>query len=135
VKLPKIIFVPLSSQRFTTLGDWWQDCDGTYTIAVTEMRDWRYQFLVLMHELTEWSICCATGVSAKIADEFDAAWEEDIKSGLVSVSVEAGFDKACPYRQGHVWGARMERLFCYLLKANWKDYCRECDELLLQYNS
>lgn len=133
MSLPKIVLLPISAQRFTTLGDWWEDENGIFTIAISEMSDWRYEFLVLIHELTEWSICFATGVSSKDADEFDRLWEENIKAGLVSIETEAGFDKACPYHRGHVWGARLERLFCWLLGANWKSYVKACDDLLVQY--
>ena len=131
--IPNILLVPIAEQRFTTLGDWYQNEDGSFTIAISKMLDWRHEFLVLIHELTEWSICRATGVSSQEADVFDRYWESDIKFGLVSIETEAGFSKDCPYRRGHIWGARMERLFCWLLGASWKDYERACNKLLGEY--
>lgn len=134
IALPKIVRLSITEQRFTTLGDWWEDENGAFTIAITEMKDWRHEFLVLIHELTEWAICQATGVSTEAADKFDEEWEKDIRAGLVSAELEAGFDKRCPYRRGHVWGARAERLFCWLLGASWKDYLKECDKLIREYD-
>lgn len=131
--LPNIIYMPITAQRFTTLGDWWQDENGAFTIAISNMDDWRYEFLVLIHELTEWSICQISGISTSACDAFDTVWEKKIEAGLVSPDIEAGFDKSCPYRKGHIWGARMERLFCWLLKANWQDYNRACDALIREY--
>lgn len=133
--IPKIKLIPLQEQRFTTLGDWYEDSRGQFTIAISDMNDWRYEFIVLMHELTEWGICQARGVSTKDCDDFDARWEEDIRAGLVSPEIEAGFNKNCPYRIGHTWGARIERLFCFLLRVPWKQYCSACDEMIAEYVS
>ena len=131
--IPRIIVLPLQEQRFTTLGDWWEDNRGRFTIAITDMGDWRYEFIVLMHELTEWGICQARGVSTKDCDNFDARWEEDIRAGFVSPEVEPGCAKRAPYHKGHMWGIRAERFFCWLLGVKWSEYCEECDRLLKQY--
>lgn len=130
---PKIVFKPVTELRFATLGDWYQDDSGFFTIEVAEMSNWKYEFLILLHELTEWAICQAEGISTRACDNFDEAWEESIDKGLVSIEKEAGFDRSCPYRKGHIWGARMERLFCWLLGASWKDYTRSCNEALDEY--
>lgn len=131
--IPKIIYVPVREQRFTTLGDWWEEESGRFVISISIMSDWRHEFCVLIHELTEWAICQAAGISTAACDEFDALWEGWIENGLVDIYKEAGFDRRCPYRRGHVWGARMERLFCFLLGANWRQYCAACDALMDEY--
>src|SRR5215475_10964383 len=127
--LPTIIRLPVQQQRFTTLGDWYEDECGNFTVTTSIMDNWKYEFCVLIHELTEWAICQAMGVKTQDADDFDEMWEREIKAGIQLIETEAGFDKRCPYRRGHVWGARMERFFCFLLRANWKDYCTECDRV------
>jgi hypothetical protein len=126
---------PVSEQRFTTLGDWWQREDGSYTITVSEMDDWRHVFLVLAHELTEWAITRHQGVTSAECDAFDSMFEEEIRAGRWGVEIEAGFDRRCPYRKGHVWGCRAERLFSWLLGVNWNDYCQACIRLLETYES
>jgi hypothetical protein len=131
--IPKIISLPITKQRFTTLGDWYEEEPGKFVITTSEMSDWRHEFLVLIHELTEWAICQAMGVSAANCDKFDSAWEREIEAGTKPLWAEAGFDKKCPYYRGHVWGARMERLFCYLLGCKWKDYTSACDDLIVEY--
>lgn len=128
--IPKIIRMPISEQRFTTLGDWWESDAGNFAIAISEMPDWRHEFLVLIHELTEWAICQAKGVPTADCDAFDAMWEKELGQGLHGLEEEAGFDRRCPYRKGHVWGYRMERFFCFLLGASWKEYGLACDALV-----
>ena len=116
-----IKFIPQKEQRFSTPADW-QIVDNLLTVWISEMADPRYECIVLMHELTEIIICWFDGVSSTDADAFDALWEKEIEAGLHNKIEEAGFDKRCCYRRGHVWGARMERLFCFILGVKWRDY-------------
>jgi hypothetical protein len=133
--IPKIIIVPIEYQRFTTIGDWYEDKYGNFTISISYLYDWKYEFLVLIHELTEWAICQSMGVKTQACDDFDGLWESEIKKGIQDINTEAGFDRRCPYRRGHVWGARMERLFCFLLRASWKDYCESCERAIKNYSN
>lgn len=130
IALPAIVRKPVAEQRFTTLGDWWEE-NGKFTISISIMDDWRHEFLVLMHELTEWAICQRRGVKTADCDAFDAMWEREIEAGLQRIETEAGFDRRCPYRAGHVWGCRMERLFAFILSVPWREYCRACDAMLV----
>src|SRR6266849_3414976 len=102
-----IRIIPMEEQRFTTLGDWFEIARGSYQIILTQMDDWRHIALVLVHELTELIICWRDHVTTAQADEFDQLWEIELQEGIQSPSVEAGFDKRCPYRKGHIWGVRM----------------------------
>ena len=123
-------------QRVSTLGDWWWgdadhnlDQNGDLYIIISKMNDWRYTFPILFHELIEIAWCLVHGVTSVVADAFDDLWEEEIRQGLHKPEEEAGFDKRCPYRGGHIWGARFERLVCWILGINWKQYCRDCEEV------
>lgn len=131
IALPRIVRVPIERQRFTTLGDWWEENPGEFVIAITEMVDWRYEFLILVHELIEWAVCQQRGVSTRKADEFDEMWEQELAEGKHRVEDEAGFDRRCPYRMGHIWGCRAEWLLAGLLKVRWHDYCQECNDVLI----
>lgn len=131
MKLPKITIhpnTPIKELRFTTAGDWTMRKDGSFEIWICETKDWRYQFIVLMHELTEWAWCLKNKVSAAKADAFDDQWEWELKNGIHRPEEEAGFDKRCPYRGGHVWGARIEHLFCWILGVKWRVYCDYWDD-------
>jgi hypothetical protein len=101
--------------------------DGTFEIWLCYTSDWRYQFIVLAHELTEWAWCIKHNVTAESADGFDAIWEAEIHMGLHGPEQEAGFDRRCPYRGGHVWGARIERIMCFILGVSWSRYCTYWD--------
>lgn len=125
--------IPVQDQRVTTLGDWWENADGSFEIRLTDMGNWRYEFLVLIHELTEWSICQHLGIATKDCDDFDFLFEAEIKRGEQSPEDEAGFDHRCPYGKGHVWGDRMEKLFCFLLGVKWKAYAAACADFIAQY--
>ncbi len=136
MKLPNIIIhpnTPLKELRFTTAGDWTMREDGTFEIWLCEIEDWRYQFIVLIHELTEWAWCLWRGVGAGESDAFDALWESELKMGLHLPEEEAGFDKRAPYRGGHVWGARMEWVFCYILGIGWRKYCETWNEFFRKF--
>src|SRR5271170_1136619 len=103
MKFPNIKVVPVEDQRFTTLGDWWEE-GGHFEVRASEMSDWRHVYCVLMHELIEWAICQRDGVRTADCDAFDEEWENGIKAGIHPIEIEAGFDRACPYRKGHIWG-------------------------------
>jgi hypothetical protein len=134
MKFPNITVkvIPISEQRFTTLGDWLENPDGSFVITLPEMNDWRVTFLVLMHELVEWGITQSEGTTTSACDDFDAMWEQEIKDGKQLIETEAGFDPRCPYRRGHVWGYRAERVLCWILGLSWKSYGAECDRYLDQ---
>lgn len=132
--LPVIKCISLLENRFTTLGDWMETAPGEFMITVTEMVDWRHETLVLLHELVEWAICQRDGVRTADCDAFDALWEQELRNGLQRPETEAGFDRRCPYRKGHVWGCRVERAFAFLFGVSWADYCRTCDEMIAEYD-
>jgi hypothetical protein len=133
MKFPTISTIQLQANRFTTLGDWWEEPEGVFHITITEESDWRYMVCCLIHELTEWAICQAKGIKTSDCDKFDGWWEGEIKRGLIPAEREAGFDRRCPYRHGHIWGCRMERLFCWLLGVSWKEYGDAADALMRAY--
>lgn len=128
-----IKIIPIKEQPFTTLGHWFEKEDNSFCILLTEMKDWRYVALVFIHEFTELFICWKEGITTDMADNFDSLWESELKKGLHKIEQEAGFDKRCPYRKGHVWGVRMERLFSWLLGVKWSKYVSYCNELMKEY--
>ncbi len=122
--------IPLSKMPFTTLGHWFLDDNSILQIRIVKMSDWRYEAAILIHELIEYWICFHKGITTKVCDEFDTLFEEEYKQGRWTKDIEAGFDKRCPYRTSHKWGARLERLTIWLLKASWKKYLKDCDKVI-----
>lgn len=130
-----IQFIPHSKHKFTTIGYWFmtdmEDAGGeTLHIQISRELEWKYRIAVLFHELIEVTICMASGITTEECDRFDAMFEYEYSIGRWPKSVEAGFDKRCPYRKGHIWGTRFERLVIFLLKASWRDYNTACLDLM-----
>ena len=45
--------IPHGDQRYPTVGDYWDDENGVMQVRVSDMKDWRYEALVIIHELVE----------------------------------------------------------------------------------
>lgn len=125
----QIDFIPHSQHRFTTIGHWFFKGD-TLFIQISQEISWKNKIAVLFHELIEATICLADGVTTEECDAFDELFEKEYAEGKWPKSVEAGFDKRCPYRRGHIWGSRSERVIIWLLRGSWKELNEECDKLM-----
>jgi hypothetical protein len=124
-----IHFIPHKEHKFTTIGHWFFE-HGVLHIQISQELYWKYQMAVLFHELIEAAMCRAADITTEECDQFDAVFEIEYAQGIWPKSVEAGFDKRCPYRKGHIWGSRFERAVIFLLRASWKDYNATCLELM-----
>ncbi len=124
-----IQFIPHSQHKFTTIGHWFVDND-TLTIQISEEICWPNKIAVLFHELIESCMCISKGITTEECDAFDEIFEREYELGIWPKSVEAGYDPRCPYRRGHIWGSRFERVVIFLLGASWKDCNAECDKLM-----
>ena len=45
--------IPHQTQRYPTVGDYWEEDGGTEQVRVSELPDWRYEALVAVHEMVE----------------------------------------------------------------------------------
>lgn len=110
--------IPHRDQRYPTVGDWTWDRD-TLTIRVSDLGDWRYEFLVGLHELVEAALCRHRGIPQEAVDAFDMAFEGARPEGDAS---EPGFASDAPYRQQHTAATGIETLLASLLEVDWNDY-------------
>ena len=55
--------IPHSDQRYPTVGDYWDDENGVIQVRVSDMKDWRYEALVVMHELIEMFLTKHRGIA------------------------------------------------------------------------
>ena len=62
-------------QRYDTCGDWWFDKKGNLQVRVSDMNNWKYEYLVADHEVREALLCKDRGVTQKEVDEFDMGWQ------------------------------------------------------------
>lgn len=111
--------IPHKNQRYSTCGDWFYDKDGTLFIFVSELNDWRYNFLVAVHELIEVFLCRHSGVTQKQVDRFDIQYEKNRKAGDDS---EPGDSPKSPYRTQHLAASGIEKVLASMMGVCWADY-------------
>ena len=122
-------FIPHTQHRFTTIGHWFV-VDDTLHIQISREICWENKVAVLFHELIEAAWCINHAITTEQCDAFDDLFEREYEEGKWPKSVEAGMDKRCPYRKGHIWGRRFEWLVLFALGANKKKCDAECDALM-----
>ena len=64
--------IPHEQQRLGAAGDWWFEPNGDLQVRVSDLGDWRYNFLVLRHEMDEAILCQHNGVTTAMVDEDQA---------------------------------------------------------------
>jgi hypothetical protein len=105
--------IPPAKQRYDTSGDYWIDKHRTIQVRISKARNWRYEALLLMHELTEMFLCMERGVSFKAIDRFDMTFTGE---------GEPGDDPKAPYYREHQFAGRIERLLARELGVDWATY-------------
>jgi hypothetical protein len=60
--------IPHSKQRLGVIGDWFFKGDDL-TVRVSDLGDWRYNFLVLRHEMDEAMLCKHNEITTEMVDE------------------------------------------------------------------
>ena len=113
--------IPHRSQRYETVGDYWNDEAGEH-IRISEMGNKDYEFLVAFHELGEKYLCERLGIKMEDIDAFDIKFEEERKNGLHSEEDEPGDDIRAPYRKEHFFMTSLERLMAEQLGVDWSEY-------------
>lgn len=108
-----ISIIPHKDQRYYTAGDWQINSDGGWYITVSEMGNWRFEFLVGLHELVECALCFDSSITQETVDYFDMNFKGD---------GEPGDDKSCPYYYPHQWATAVERFAAVLLGVHWAEY-------------
>ena len=118
--------IPHSEQRYETVGDWYYDVDGTVQIRVSDMGNWLFTMLVAVHELCEWILCRARGISQVEVDDFDKAFESVRVEGNTD---EPGDEPSAPYHNEHCFATAVERMLCAALGLSWKTYDEKVNSL------
>ena len=115
--------IPHKEQLYPTVGDWRWDDLGQLQIKVSDMGDWRYEFLVALHELVETMLCRQRDISPALVDEFDIAFEE-LREKLPEVigDMEPGDMTSAPYYREHQFATRLEKQLAAELGVDWNNY-------------
>lgn len=64
--------IPHEQQRLGAPGDWFFTQEGNLTVRISDLGDWRYNFLVLRHEMDEAILCYFSGITTEMVDEDQA---------------------------------------------------------------
>lgn len=109
-------------QRYDTCGDWQTDGEGNWHIAVSNLDDPRYNFLVALHELVEMALCNERNITAEQVDAFDIGYEGRYPE-------DPGIDPEAPYHKEHMAATVIERDMARRLHVNWDKYNAVIDTL------
>lgn len=118
--------IPHDQQRYPTVGDYWDE-RGIDQVRVSQMPDWRYEALVVLHELVEMFLTRHRDIAEEKISEFDMDFEESRLKNLVTG--EPGDHPSAPYRNEHFFATNVERLFAAELGVDWFEYERFVDAL------
>lgn len=125
IKLIKIDVrvIPHGTQRYVTVGDWFfNSINNTLWIRVSELGDWRYNYLVAQHEQIEAMLCIHRGIDEKAITMFDMAYEKERAKGNPDNQAEPGDHFLAPYRKEHFFATSIERLIAAELEVDWEEY-------------
>src|SRR5262249_16119866 len=92
--------IPHQEQRYPTVGDYWLDGD-TWQFRISKMSDWRYEILVLIHEIVEWVWVQYKEIKLEHIDALDIQFEKDREEGKHAEDEEPGDGPQAPYHWAH----------------------------------
>ena len=115
----EVLTIEHDAQRYVTIGDYWEDDDGLH-VRISRLGDWRYEGLVLVHEVVELLLCKVAGVNISDVD----AW--DMSHGDLD---EPGEDPRAPYHRQHMAADAIERAVAWMMGVDWNDYTSKVDSL------
>lgn len=114
-----IVDIKHEQQRYPTVGDWQWTKQGNLSITISDMKDWRYNFLVAFHEQIEVMLCRQRGITQEEVDNWDLEFEARREDGNVD---EPGDDPRAPYYMEHKLATKMEMELAKELGVDWEKY-------------
>ena len=116
--------IPHKSQRYETVGDWkTHTYDGPGTLSLTakvsEMKNWRYEALVGIHELVEGLLCFSRDIKEEDVTAFDETFEANRVAGDER---EPGDQPEAPYHKEHTFATKIEKMLAEELGVDWAAY-------------
>lgn len=121
----RIETIPHEKQQYETVGNWFWDVD-TLVIHISNMKNWKYELLVAIHEITETALCRDRNISEDSVTDFDLEFEARRQEGNTD---EPGDDPNSPYRKEHLFATNIERLLAAELKVEWDKYEKTINSL------
>jgi hypothetical protein len=120
----KTNIIPLESQRYATLGDYYEDENDKNLLhfKISDTGNDTYNKVILVHELVEQILTEYQGVKEPDILAFDLWVEEEIKAGRYPEDEEPGDHPLAPYRKQHDFAMNIERQIMNFLGIDFKQY-------------
>ena len=64
-----IEIIPHEQQRLNALGDWFFTAPEDLTVRISDLGDWRFNFLAARHEMDEAMLCKLSGITTEMVDK------------------------------------------------------------------
>ena len=122
--------IPHKEQRYETPGDYWLDDKDVIQLRVSQLSDWRYEALIIIHELVEIFLCKLWNIEWSKIDAFDIQFEKERKQGLHLQTDEPGDNEDAPYYWEHQLATAFEKMLSGLMGVVWKKYDEEVVNLI-----
>lgn len=130
--------IPNNEQRYSTVGDYWIDEDGTRQIRVSDLENDDYNFLIAIHEAIEQHFCLKKGIKEEDITNFDKHFE-DMRIAFPDLvgEMEAGDHDNAPYNREHKLASMFEKWVADNIANSmdinpgvfWEEYNKKCNEL------
>lgn len=108
--------IPHSKQRLGVMGDWFFKPNGDLVVRVSDLGDWRYNFLALRHEMDEAMLCKHNEITTEMVDEdqknADSSDDPDSFSGYPGARLQNQHNDALA----------AEWVMARLLDVRWTEY-------------
>lgn len=121
--------IPHDRHRYETVGDYQTNTDGCMVVSVSQLPDWRFEFLVGIHEIIEATLCRQAGVTDAAIDHFDMQFEADRALGHHPHDAEPGDDPRAPYRVQHLMATAIEKMLAAAMGVDWQAYEQAINDL------
>jgi hypothetical protein len=108
-------------QEYDTAGDY-KEFRGEWLVNISQLPDWRHEFLVALHELVEMALTRHHRVDWKDIDQFD-------KEGEGKNHPDPGSLVNAPYHNQHKLAEQVEKRVAKMLDVDWNKYNEVLDAL------
>lgn len=114
--------IPHKSQRYETCGDWWWTKNGDLEVRVSDLGDYRMEYLIASHEVREALLCKYRNIKEEDVTKFDLKFEEDRNRGKYTLDQEPGMDPDAPYKKEHFYATSIEMIDALEFGVDWGEY-------------
>jgi hypothetical protein len=116
----KTAIISAASQRYPTLGDYYEDGKGTLHFNISDTGNDTYNKVILVHELVEQILTEYEGIKEEDIFAFDLWVENEIEEGRYDG--EPGDHPLSPYKKQHIFAENIERQIMNFLGLDFKKY-------------